>query len=63
MESIKFWYTFTDEKGDMPNLEVDMTVENEYGVHLQDVCETFGRFLTSVGFSTEKAAEYLKYYH
>ena len=61
MESIKFWYTFTDENGDMPNSEVEMTVENEYGVHLPDVCETFLRFLISVGFSIENAIEYFKH--
>lgn len=58
MESIKFWYTFTDEDKEMSDLDFDMTVSKEDGVNLEDVCETFIRFLEAVGYSPAKAREY-----
>ena len=58
MESIKFWYTFTDESKKMADFDFDMTVSKEDGVNLEDVCETFIRFLESVGYSPAKAKEY-----
>lgn len=58
MESIKFWYTFTDEKKEMSDFDFDLSVSNENGIHLEDVCETFIKFLEVVGYSPAKAREY-----
>lgn len=58
MESIKFWYTFTDENKNMADLDFDMTVSKEDGVNLEEVCETFIKFLEAVGYSPSKAREY-----
>ena len=58
MESIKFWYNFTDEKKELSDLDFDLSVSNENGIHLEDVCETFIRFLETVGYSPAKAREY-----
>ncbi len=58
MESIKFWYTFTDENKKMADLDFDMTVSKEDGVNLEDVCETFIKFLEAVRYSPAKAREY-----
>jgi hypothetical protein len=58
MESIKFWYNFTDEKKQMPDFDFDLSVSDENGVHLEDVCETFIKFLKVIGYSPEKAKEY-----
>lgn len=58
MESIKFWYNFTDEKKEMSDVDIDLSVSNENGIHLEDVCETFIQFLKTVGYSPVKAKEY-----
>lgn len=58
MESIKFWYTFTDEKKEMADLDFDMTVSRENGVKLEDVCETFIKFLEAIGYSPASAGKY-----
>lgn len=59
MESIKFWYTFTDEKKEMADLDFDMSVSREEnGVKLEDVCETFIKFLEAIGYSPARAREY-----
>jgi len=58
MESIKFWYTFTDETHKGSDFDFDLSVSNEDGVHLEDVCETFIKFLEVIGYSPEKAREY-----
>lgn len=58
MESVKFWYTFTDETGDQANLDYDLGISKEDGVSLEDVCETFIKFLELMGFSPARAREY-----
>jgi len=58
MESIKFWYNFTDETKEMSDIDIDMSVSNENGVHLGEVCETFIKFLEAIGFSPAQAREY-----
>ena len=58
MESIKFWYNFTDEKKKMSDTDIDLSVSNEDGILLEDVCETFIKFLQAVGYSPAKALEY-----
>ena len=58
MESIKFWYNFTDEKKEMPDFDFDLSVSNENGVLLEDVCKTFIKFLEVVEYSPAKAREY-----
>ena len=58
MESIKFWYNFTDEKKEMSDVDFDLSVSNESGIPLEDVCETFIKFLEAVGYSPARARDY-----
>ena len=60
MENIKFWYTFTDEKKEKSDLDFDLSISNEDGIHLVEVCETFIRFLETIGYSPAKAREYFQ---
>jgi hypothetical protein len=60
MENIKFWYTFTDEKKEKSDFDFDLSISNEDGIHLAEVCETFIRFLEVIGYSPAKAREYLR---
>lgn len=56
METIRFWYTFEDEDGDMPKTDVDISIEGD-GLHRDEVCEAFERFLTAAGYSTAGLSE------
>ena len=58
METVRFWYTFEDKNGEMSTHDVDISVSNEGGVSLGDVCEAFARFVKAAGFCAENLAEY-----
>jgi len=59
METIRFWYTFEDEDKDseIPTEDVEITISNESGIKLPDVCDAFARFIESIGYSTENLVE------
>ena len=57
METIRFWYTFEDEDNEMPTEDVEITISDEAGVKLPDVCDAFARFIESIGYSTENLVE------
>ena len=52
METIRFWYTFEDESGKTSNSDIDISLSKEGGVHRDEVCDAYVRFLVVVGFST-----------
>lgn len=57
METIRFWYTFEDEDGEIPTEDVEMTISDEAGIRLPDVCDVFARFIASIGYSTDNLVE------
>lgn len=58
MEKIRFYYKFKDETESISDTIVDMTCSRDSGVSLEEVVETFVKFLEAVGFSPKKAMEY-----
>ena len=58
MESIKFWYNFTDETKEMSDVDIDLSVSNDNGILLEDVCETFIKFLDVIGYDPASARKY-----
>jgi len=58
MEKIKFHYEFKDEAESIADTDIDMTCSRESGLSLEEVTETFIKFLEGVGFSPVKAREY-----
>lgn len=58
METIRFWYTFDDEDGDMSTSDIEVSLSNEDGVNLGEVCEAFEHFLSAAGFCAENLSEY-----
>ncbi len=60
METVRFWYTFEDETGDMPTHDTDMSIRRESGLMVDDVCETFLTFMVAAGYSEESVIKYFK---
>lgn len=53
METVRFWYTFEDKSGENSTSDVEISLSKEEGgVHRDEVCDAFVRFLEAAGFST-----------
>ena len=52
METIRFWYTFEDETGQVSNSDITIELSSKKGINKDKICDAFVRFLEVVGYST-----------